>query len=82
MRSVSAINDKFGTRDELGVFRGEIGDVLAGFVLIREREHGAIEHLMVMPVTATEIALAKIFANGLVLFMAFVFSLFIVVAGG
>jgi ABC-2 type transport system permease protein len=55
--------------------------VLAGSALIREREHGTIEHLMVMPVTATEIALAKIFANGLVIFVAFVFSLFIVVEG-
>lgn len=55
--------------------------VLTGAAIIREREHGTIEHLLLMPVTATEIALAKIFANGLVIFVAFVFSLFIVVQG-
>jgi len=55
--------------------------VLTGAALIREREHGTIEHLMVMPLTAIEIALAKIFANALVIFIAFVFSLFVVVQG-
>lgn len=55
--------------------------VLTGAAIIREREHGTIEHLLLMPVTAVEIALAKIFANSLVIFIAFVFSLFIVVEG-
>ncbi len=55
--------------------------VLTGSALIREREHGTIEHLMVMPVTAVQIALAKIIANSIVVFVAFVFSLFIVVQG-
>ncbi len=34
--------------------------VLTGAALIREREHGTIEHLLVMPVTPTEIMLSKI----------------------
>ncbi len=55
--------------------------VLTGAAVIREREHGTLEHLLLMPVTAIEIALAKIFANSLVVFVAFVFSLFIVVEG-
>ncbi len=55
--------------------------VLTGAAIIREREHGTIEHLLLLPVTATEIALAKIFANGIVVFVAFVFSLLIVVEG-
>lgn len=55
--------------------------VLTGAALIREREHGTIEHLLVMPLNAIEIALAKVFANGLVVFVAFVFSLFVVVEG-
>lgn len=55
--------------------------VLTGASLIREREHGTIEHLLVMPLTAIEIALAKILANGFVIFVAFVFSLFIVIQG-
>ncbi|MBN0779898.1 ABC transporter permease, partial [Pseudomonas aeruginosa] len=36
--------------------------VLTGSALIREREHGTIEHLLVMPVTPFEIMLAKIWS--------------------
>lgn len=41
--------------------------VLIGAALIREREHGTVEHLLVMPVRPAEIMLAKIWANGLVI---------------
>jgi ABC-2 type transport system permease protein len=41
--------------------------VLTGAALIREREHGTVEHLLVMPVRPAEIMLAKIWANGLVI---------------
>ncbi len=44
--------------------------ILVGAAVMRERERGTIEHLMVMPVTAAEIALAKIWANGLVILVA------------
>ncbi len=40
--------------------------LLAGAALVREREHGTLEHLLVMPVRATEIMLSKLLANGLV----------------
>jgi ABC-2 type transport system permease protein len=40
--------------------------VLTGSALIREREHGTIEHLLVMPVTPFEIMMAKIWSMGLV----------------
>lgn len=53
--------------------------VLAGAALIREREHGTVEHLMVMPVTPTEIMLAKIWSMGLVVLVASVLSLNLVV---
>lgn len=53
--------------------------VLSGAAVIREREHGTLEHLMVMPVTALEIMLAKIWANGLVIVGAAVLSLSLVV---
>ena len=53
--------------------------VLSGAAVIREREHGTIEHLMVMPVTPLEIMLAKIWANGLVIVTAAVLSLLVVV---
>jgi ABC-2 type transport system permease protein len=54
---------------------------LAGAALIREREHGTIEHLLVMPLTPTEIMLAKIWANGLVIVIAAALSLRLVVQG-
>jgi ABC-2 type transport system permease protein len=53
--------------------------ILAGAAVIREREHGTIEHLLVMPVRPSEIAAAKIWANGLVILLATAFSLHVVV---
>lgn len=53
--------------------------VLTGAAVIREREHGTLEHLLVMPISAFEIAMAKVWANGLVILMASVLSLFLVV---
>jgi ABC-2 type transport system permease protein len=53
--------------------------VLAGAAIIREREHGTMDHLMVMPLSAFEIAMAKVWANGLVIALAVVLSLKIVV---
>lgn len=55
--------------------------ILTGAALLREREHGTIEHLLVMPITAFEIALAKVWSNGLVIMVAFVCSLLFVVEG-
>jgi ABC-2 type transport system permease protein len=55
--------------------------VLTGAALLREREHGTIEHLMVMPLTAFQIAMAKIWANGLVILVAFILSIIFVVGG-
>jgi ABC-2 type transport system permease protein len=55
--------------------------ILTGAALIREREHGTIEHLLVMPVTATEIMVSKIWSMGLVVLVATGFSLTVVVQG-
>lgn len=55
--------------------------ILAGAALIREREHGTIEHLLVMPVTPSEIMLAKIWSQGLVVLLAAALSLNLVVRG-
>lgn len=55
--------------------------LLVGAAVIREREHGTIEHLLVMPVSAVEIALAKVLANGAVLLVAVVLSMELVVRG-
>ena len=53
--------------------------VLTGAAVIREREHGTLEHLLVMPLTAFQIAMAKVLANGLVILIATMLSLFLVV---
>jgi ABC-2 type transport system permease protein len=53
--------------------------ILTGAALIREREQGTVEHLLVMPVVPTEIMLAKMFANGLVILIAAMLSLNFVV---
>ncbi len=53
--------------------------VLTGAALLREREHGTIEHLLVMPLTSFQIALAKVWANGLIILVAFVLSMLFVV---
>jgi ABC-2 type transport system permease protein len=53
--------------------------VLTGAALIREREHGTVEHLLVMPVRPAEIMIAKIWANGLVIVSVAILSLWFVV---
>lgn len=55
--------------------------ILAGAALIREREHGTIEHLLVMPVTPAEVMLAKVWSTGLVVFLGTAFSLQFIVQG-
>ncbi len=53
--------------------------ILTGAALIREREQGTVEHLLVMPVVPSEIMLAKMIANGLVILVAAMLSLQFVV---
>ncbi|TWU66031.1 ABC transporter permease [Crateriforma conspicua] len=53
--------------------------VLTGAALIREREHGTIEHLLVMPLTSFDIAVSKVCANGSVVLVAVMLSLWLVV---
>ena len=53
--------------------------ILAGAALIREREHGTMDHLLVMPLTPFEIAMSKVWANGLVITAAVGLSLYLVV---
>jgi len=55
--------------------------VLTGAALIREREHGTIEHLLVMPVTPLEIMVSKVWAMALVVLVACALSLAFVVQG-
>jgi ABC-2 type transport system permease protein len=53
--------------------------MLTGAALIREREHGTVEHLLVMPVTAGQIMLAKVWSMGLVVLLASFCSLTVVI---
>jgi ABC-2 type transport system permease protein len=56
-----------------------ISIILTGAALIREREHGTIEHLLVMPVTPGQIMLSKILSMGLVVLVSTAFSLTIII---
>ena len=55
--------------------------ILTGAALIREREHGTIEHLLVMPVTPAQIMLSKVWSMGLVVLLASALSINLVVRG-
>lgn len=55
--------------------------ILTGAAIIREREHGTIEHLLVMPIAPSEIMLAKIWSMGLVVLCAATVALLVVIQG-
>jgi len=50
--------------------------ILAGAAVVREREHGTMDHLLVMPLTPFEIAMSKVWANGLVIAIATALALY------
>jgi ABC-2 type transport system permease protein len=55
--------------------------ILAGAAIVREREHGTMDHLLVMPLRPFEIAVSKIWSNALVITMAVGVSLYFIVRG-
>lgn len=55
--------------------------ILTGAALIREREQGTIEHLLVMPVTPAQIMLSKVWSMALVVLIASFLSLTLMVRG-
>jgi len=55
--------------------------ILTGTALLREREHGTLDHLLVLPLTALEIMLAKIWSNLLVVVICTWVSLEVIVKG-
>ncbi len=71
----------FGAVNEVITAITMLSIILTGAALIREREHGTIEHLLVMPVTPFEIMASKIWSMGLVVLVASSVSLVIVVQG-
>lgn len=56
--------------------------ILTGAALIREREHGTIEHLLVLPLRPVEIMLAKVWSMGLVVLLATYLALRLVLGQG
>ncbi len=69
-----AVNQVINNISVLAIF-------LTGAAVLREREHGNIEHLLVMPLRPFELMFAKIWANGLVVVVAAMASIFVVVQG-
>ena len=55
--------------------------ILSGAAIVREREHGTMDHLLVMPLTPFEIAMSKVWANALVITVAVGLSLYLIVRG-
>jgi ABC-2 type transport system permease protein len=55
--------------------------ILSGAAVVREREHGTIEHLLVLPLRPSDIMLAKVVANGFAIVGVATLSLWIVVQG-
>jgi ABC-2 type transport system permease protein len=85
-----AIRVAFNPNETTGWFTSVMGIVnnvtmlaiiLAGAAVVREREHGTMDHLLVMPLTPFEIAMAKVWANGLVIAAAAGLSLVFIVQG-
>lgn len=71
----------FGGVGQLIDMVGVLSIILTGAALMREREHGTVEHLLVMPVTPGEIMLSKVLAMGAVVLAAVALSMRLVVAG-
>ena len=55
--------------------------ILSGAALIREREHGTVEHLLAMPVRGVEILLAKLWSMAAVVLLATLVALLVVLRG-
>jgi ABC-2 type transport system permease protein len=69
-----AINQMINNISVLAIF-------LTGAAVLREREHGNLEHLLVMPLRPYELMFAKIWANALVVVAASLMALFVIVKG-
>jgi ABC-2 type transport system permease protein len=77
----SLMHSWFGSVMELINNITMVSIILTGAALIREREHGTIEHLLVMPLTPLEIMLAKIWSMALVVLVAAWISITLIIQG-
>jgi ABC-2 type transport system permease protein len=71
----------FGSISEIIGNIAMLSILLSGASLIREREHGTIEHLLVMPLNAVEIMISKIWSVVFVILVCVTLSLFFIVQG-
>lgn len=71
----------FGALTELISQITMLSIILTGAAVIREREHGTIEHLLVMPVTPFEIMVSKVWSMALVVLIVAPCSLLFVIHG-
>lgn len=55
--------------------------ILTGAALIREREHGTMEHLLVMPITPLQIMLSKVWPMAVVVLLGSFFALQVMIRG-
>jgi len=55
--------------------------ILTRAAILREREHGTLKHLLMMPPTSFEIVISKVWANGIVILVFFTLSMIFVVDG-
>jgi ABC-2 type transport system permease protein len=53
--------------------------ILPGAALLREKEHGTIEHLLIMPLRPVEIMLAKFASNAMIVLLGTALSLYITI---
>lgn len=82
----AAFNPNLGSRSFMAIMQlveniTILAVILTGAAFIREREHGTIEHLLVMPVTPLEIMVSKVWSMGLVVLAASALSIVFVVKG-
>lgn len=68
----------FGALMQIVTIMTVLAIILVGAAVMRERERGTLEHLMVMPVRPSEIAVAKIVANGMLILIAALLALWFV----
>ena len=71
--------DWFGSINEIINNIVMISILLSAASLVREREHGTIEHLMVMPLSSFEIMISKILAVCIIVLIGVCFSIFFIV---
>lgn len=69
----------FGGLMELAQMITMIGVILTGTAVLREKERGTLEHLLVLPVRSSSILLSKICANVAVMLVCIILSLYLVV---